>query len=130
MPDVPKGICSRRYNGLALPISPASIFLLNYCRPLRVWYLAPGSTHAIDVHGIPVHSSRLDDLDLPSAPGLLWMDIEGYEGHALEGAKSLLSFGTPLVSESHPEFLARAGGLEAFKQALEGRRIFDRQADI
>lgn len=86
------------------------------------------STHSIDDDGIPVHSSRLDDLTFP-AQSLLWMDIEGYEGHALEGAKSLLSSGTPLVSEFHPEFLARAGGLQAFKQALEGRRIFDLQAD-
>lgn len=86
------------------------------------------STHSIDDHGIPVHSSRLDDMTFP-AQSLLWMDIEGYEGHALEGAKSLLSSGTPLVSEFHPEFLARAGGLEAFMQALEGRRIFDLQAD-
>jgi len=63
------------------------------------------------------------------AQSLLWMDIEGYEGHALEGAKSLLSSGIPLVSEFNPEFLAKAGGLEAFKQALEGRRIFDLQED-
>lgn len=60
-------------------------------------------------------------------PSLLWMDIEGYEGHALAGAKSLLSSGIPLVSEFNPEFLAKAGGLEAFKHALEGRRIFDLQ---
>lgn len=86
------------------------------------------STHSIDNDGIPVCSLRLDDLIFP-AQALLWMDIEGYEGHALEGAKSLLSTGIPVVSEFHPEFLARAGGFESFKQALEGRKIFDLQAD-
>lgn len=85
------------------------------------------STHSIGADGIPVRSTRLDDLPLP-APSLLWMDIEGYEGHALDGAKSLLSSGIPLVSEFHPEFLAQAGGLEAFGEALRGRRIFDLQA--
>lgn len=84
------------------------------------------STHFIADDGIPVHSLRLDDLTFP-AQSLLWMDIEGYEGHALAGAKSLLSSGIPLVSEFNPEFLAKAGGLEAFKHALEGRRIFDLQ---
>lgn len=85
------------------------------------------STHSISNQGIPVQSSRLDDLTFPK-DSLLWMDIEGFEGHALTGAKTLLSSGTPVVSEFHPEFLARAGGLEIFKQALQGRRIFDLQA--
>lgn len=83
--------------------------------------------HSIGAGGIPIASSKLDDLDLPSVPSLLWMDIEGYEGHALAGAKSLLSSGIPFVSEFNPEFLTKAGGLEAFKHALEGRRIFDLQ---
>ena len=56
------------------------------------------------------------------------MDIEGYEGHALDGAKSLLLSGIPIVSEFHPEFLAQANGLEMFKEILTGRRIFDLQA--
>lgn len=85
------------------------------------------STHAIGTEGIPVRSIRLDDLDFPSQ-SLLWMDIEGYEGHALDGAKSLLSSGVPLVAEFHPEFLAQSGGLQAFLHALENRRIFDLQS--
>lgn len=84
------------------------------------------STHSIGTEGILVRSSRLDDLGLPSR-SLLWMDIEGYEGHALEGAQSLLSSGIPLVAEFHPEFLAKSGGLLAFLHALENRRIFDLQ---
>lgn len=85
------------------------------------------STHSIGSDGIPVQTMSLDDLDLPSR-SLLWMDIEGYEGHALAGAGSLLSSGVPLVSEFHPEFLANAGGLEMFRAALGMRRIYDLQA--
>ena len=85
------------------------------------------STHAIGAEGIPVRSSRLDDIDVPSK-SLLWMDIEGYEGHALDGAKLLLSSGIPVVAEFHPEFLAQSGGTQAFQHALENRRIFDLQS--
>lgn len=85
------------------------------------------STHSIGTDGLPVRSSRLDDLEFPSQ-SLLWMDIEGYEGHALDGAQSLLSSGIPLVAEFHPEFLAQSGGLQAFLHALENRRLFDLQA--
>lgn len=86
------------------------------------------STHSISDHGISVQSSRLDDLEFPK-DSFLWMDIEGFEGHALEGAKSMLSSRVPLVSEFHPEFLARAGGLKSFKQILQGRRLFDLQSN-
>lgn len=85
------------------------------------------STHSIGADGIPVQMLKLDDLDFPPQ-SLLWMDIEGYEGHALAGAGSLLSSGIPFVSEFHPEFLAKAEGLEMFREALGKRRIFDLQA--
>ena len=85
------------------------------------------STHSIGARGIPVQALRLDDLVFPPQ-SLLWMDIEGYEGHALDGAKSLLSSGIPLVSEFNPEFLRNSGGLDMFEKAIEGRRIFDLQA--
>lgn len=84
--------------------------------------------HRISDSGIHVRAVRLDDLDLPSVNCLLWMDIEGYEGHALDGAKYLLSSGIPLVSEFNPEFLRNSGGLDMFEKAIEGRRIFDLQA--
>lgn len=83
--------------------------------------------HSIGNTGIPIPSTRLDDLNLLLGDALLWMDIEGYEGHALEGAKSLLSSGVPFVSEFHPEFLTNTGGLEEFQQAVGERRIFDLQ---
>ena len=80
--------------------------------------------HSIDTEGIPVSSMRLDDLEIPPN-SLLWMDIEGYEGHALMGAMDLLAAGTPVVCEYNPSYLLRSGGLPKFQKALLGRRIFD-----
>ena len=81
--------------------------------------------HSIGAEGIPIASSRLDDLDFPSAPSLLWMDIEGYEGHALIGAERLLATGTPAVCEFNSTYLEKSNGFDLFKKALMNRQIFD-----
>ncbi len=81
--------------------------------------------HSIGAAGIPVSSSKLDDLDLPSVPSLLWMDIEGYEGHALVGAERLLGTGTPAVCEFNPAYLEQSGGLELLKKSILNHKIFD-----
>lgn len=80
--------------------------------------------HSIGSCGIAVSSIRLDDIDFPEYC-LLWMDIEGYEGHALMGGAGLLALGTPVVSEFNPAFLEQSGGLILFQEALKGRRLFD-----
>ncbi|MBJ2163356.1 FkbM family methyltransferase [Acidovorax sp. IB03] len=54
--------------------------------------------HSIGRTGLPVDSTRLDDVDCPHDGALLWMDIEGYEGHALRGAPNLLSVNTTLAT--------------------------------
>ncbi|GAB1594492.1 FkbM family methyltransferase [Lysobacter claricitrinus] len=81
--------------------------------------------HSVATRGIAVEAVRLDDLDLPTHRSLLWMDIEGYEGHALRGAPRLLQAGTPVVAEFNPAFLGDQGGREAFDAALAGRTVFD-----
>ena len=87
--------------------------------------LTNSGNHSIGAEGIPVSSSKLDDLDLPSAPSLLWMDIEGYEGHALKGASRMLAAGIAVVCEFNPTFLEQSEGMTAFAQSLQGYRIFD-----
>jgi FkbM family methyltransferase len=58
---------------------------------------------------------RFDDLvaemgiDL-SRVGMVWMDVQGHEGHVLAGAASLLATGVPVAIEYWPYGLARAGG--------------------
>ena len=81
--------------------------------------------HSIGRTGLPIPSSRLDDVECPRDGALLWMDIEGYEGHALRGAPNLLAAGIPVVCEFNPSFLTKSKGLIFFEDALKGRRIFD-----
>lgn len=81
--------------------------------------------HSIGRTGLPVASTRLDDVDCPHDGALLWMDIEGYEGHALRGAPNLLAAGIPVVCEYNAGYLENSGGMNWFREGLEGRRIFD-----
>ena len=41
--------------------------------------------------------------------GLVWMDIEGHEGHFLQGATATLARGIPVVSEFFPKAIERSG---------------------
>lgn len=87
--------------------------------------LTNSGNHSIGRTGLPIPSSRLDDVECPRDGALLWMDIEGYEGHALRGAPNLLAAGIPVVCEFNPSFLTKSKGLIFFEDALKGRRIFD-----
>lgn len=87
--------------------------------------LTNSGNHSIGAEGIPIPSSKLDDLDLLAAHSLLWMDIEGYEGHALKGASRMLAAGIAVVCEFNPTFLEQSEGMTAFAQSLQGYRIFD-----
>lgn len=50
----------------------------------------------------------LDDIDL------VWMDVQGHEGHVLAGAGHLVQASTPVVTEYWPYGLRRVGALESF----------------
>jgi len=68
-------------------------------------------------HTERVRFARLDDVlagesIAPRDVGLLWMDVEGHEGHVLAGARTLLEAGTPTVLEFSPRLLTRAGGAD------------------
>ncbi|RPJ80913.1 MAG: hypothetical protein EHM18_17695, partial [Acidobacteria bacterium] len=41
--------------------------------------------------------------------GLVWVDIQGHEGHFLRGAQSLLRRGVPIVTEFWPYAIERSG---------------------
>lgn len=81
--------------------------------------------HTIGKHGIKVLSTRLDDLKIPLNNSLLWMDIEGYEGYALDGAAKILSAGTPIVTEFNYSYLKKSHCLELFFNHLKNKKIFD-----
>jgi len=54
----------------------------------------------------------------PERTGLVWMDAEAHEGHILEGARSLLARGTPLVVEWNPVILDRVGDRGKLERAV------------
>ncbi len=57
----------------------------------------------------------LEDCALdPRAIALVWMDVQGHEGHVLAGASMLLAAGVPIVTECWPAALRRSGGWEMF----------------
>jgi len=74
--------------------------------------------------GITVETETLDALGqhggLDDAHvGLIWMDVQGSEGHVLAGASALVTRGVPVVLELHPEMLAQRGGFELLEAAAQ-----------
>jgi len=74
-----------------------------------------------------VQARRLDSLveegsiDLGSL-GLVWIDVQGHEGHVFAGATKLLASDVPIVCEYWPYGLERAGGLERFDSLVAEAR--------
>lgn len=65
-----------------------------------------------DTLSVPV--TTLGDVGLsPHDVGLIWMDVQGHEGHVLAGAGEYLGT-VPVVTEYWPYGLDRAGGAELF----------------
>lgn len=54
----------------------------------------------------------------PESVGLVWMDVQGHEGHVLDGASSLLRRGIPLVMELYPKWLEQAERLTAVESSI------------
>ena len=56
---------------------------------------------------------RLDDIlansDARDSIGLIWVDIQGHEGHLLAGAKNTVGKKIPMVCEFWPYAMQRAG---------------------
>jgi FkbM family methyltransferase len=61
----------------------------------------------------PVKVMRLDDFlansDVRDSIGLIWVDIQGHEGHLLAGARNTIGKKVPLVCEFWPYAMNRAG---------------------
>ena len=57
----------------------------------------------------------------PERLGLVWMDVQGHEAHALAGAATLAEAGVPVVLEYWPHGLREAGALERLHELLAER---------
>jgi FkbM family methyltransferase len=83
----------------------------------RVLYPTEQAASVASREKIAVPVVRLDTWrDLDGA--LVWMDIQGYEGHALKGATKLLSRAPPLVLEFWPEGMEVAQSFDALRSAI------------
>ncbi len=87
-------------------------------------------THAVSL-------TRFDDIarELPidlSQVGIVWMDVQGHEGHVLAGASSLLASDVPLSIEYWPYGLKRADGLKMLHDiiATNYRKVVDIRASM
>jgi len=56
----------------------------------------------------------------PDQVGMLWIDVEGHEGHVLGGAETLTERGVPVVFEFDPEILDLRGDMEAIRRVADG----------
>jgi FkbM family methyltransferase len=76
-------------------------------------------------HTVRVTSTTIDDLLPGGTDGtLIWMDIQGYEGIALTGARRSLTGTPPLVLEFCPFLMRQAESYERLKAAVAGYRGF------
>lgn len=80
---------------------------------------------------------RFDDLvaELPidlSRVGIVWMDVQGHEGHVLAGAASLRATDVPVAIEYWPYGLRRADGLDLLHDviAADYRTVVDIRASM
>jgi FkbM family methyltransferase len=85
--------------------------------------LSGGDVRAIGTVEVPALSfdgmAARNELD-PDAVSLLWMDIEGYEIHALMGARTLMERAVPIVMELNPPVLEAAGRADRLLPTLAG----------
>jgi FkbM family methyltransferase len=80
----------------------------------------PGGYGESDRDLISLSSSTLDTLvsDPPAGKMLIWIDVQGFEGFALSGARSILASKPPLVLEFSPYHIDRAKSFAALCEAI------------
>jgi FkbM family methyltransferase len=99
---------------------------------------SPGGPDAFGEDARPLLKVRLARLDSVcgeeegqidlSNVSLTWIDAQGHEGQILAGGKRLLGSSIPVVIELWPYGLKRAGGREAFIEAIRGN--YERLIDL
>ncbi|OGT54530.1 MAG: hypothetical protein A3E01_08915 [Gammaproteobacteria bacterium RIFCSPHIGHO2_12_FULL_63_22] len=80
---------------------------------------------------IEVPSTRFDRLigKIDRESSLVWMDVQGYEGHVLAGAEAVTDARVFLVTEVWPYGLIRADAVDSFKRAVAKYNHFYDLAD-
>jgi FkbM family methyltransferase len=75
---------------------------------------------------VVVCSSKLDTIcsGQLDADFIIWMDVQGFEGHVLTGSREMLRGHPPLILEFWPGGLSRTGGFELLKASLAAYSSF------
>jgi FkbM family methyltransferase len=94
---------------------------------------APGSVHLtgsekhgghkVSSAGWPVDAVALDD-EIHEDIGLIWIDVQGHEGHVFLGAERLLHSRPPVVVEVSPGHLKTDGTYDGFLKAAQAYKRF------
>lgn len=74
------------------------------------------SSGGTSVPMVPI-DSLADDLDLSRV--ILWMDVQGYEAFALQGAGRFMTAGVPLITEFSREELDSTGSFDTFLSIMD-----------
>jgi FkbM family methyltransferase len=70
---------------------------------------APPTTSVVDIDLITLDQLAEDGVIDRDLVGMIWIDVEGHEGHVLKGAATLVERGVPLVLEVDPTGLEARG---------------------
>lgn len=90
---------------------------------IRIGSPTPGSFGENERAVRPVPSTTFDALVESgrirlAESGIVWIDVQGHDGHVLEGARSLRETRIPVVIEFWPYGLERSGGLERLERII------------
>jgi FkbM family methyltransferase len=96
--------------------SQARNVTLNNWGDRRIQTSAAGESGRWPTIEVPIE--RLDTQGIDWARvSMVWMDVQGHEGHVLAGAPDLARSGVPVLSEYAPHLLRLSGGIDLFHEA-------------
>ena len=79
----------------------------------------PRSMTVVEVEIVTLDRLAENGVIDPDRVGLVWIDVEGHEGHVIAGAGTLADRGLPMVVEFHPEGLDHHGDRDKIHEVAE-----------
>jgi len=73
---------------------------------------------SVEIQSVRIDTLIDDEVFAEEDVSLMWVDVQGHEGHVLAGATRLLARGTPIVCEYWPDGLRSCGGLDLFHELV------------
>ncbi len=79
----------------------------------------PRSATVVEVEIVTLDRLAENGVIDPDRVGLVWIDVEGHEGHVIAGAGTVADRGLPIVVEFHPEGLDHHGDRDKIQEVAE-----------